>query len=590
MTVEEVFSGAGTGPAGHAILIVDDCRSNRDLMEAVVRDGGYRPLTAKGGKDALEVARREWPSLIITDVLMSEVNGFELTRRVRGEPGLAATQILFWTAHYDDREVHEIAASLQVAGVLPKPCDVAAALEMVGAAITRATPTGRDRPVRDFDREHARVLNDKLVEKVDALERARVALQESEERFRLLVSNIPGAVYQRALEPDLTIEFAGEAIEEITGYPADSLTHSRERAYASIVHPDDRDYVTREIHAAVKDGRHYGLAYRIVRADGKEAWVGDRGQAVHIGSGDAVRLYGTLSDITERKRLEADRKRMELELRVAQKLEAVGQLAAGIAHEINTPIQFVGDSLRFLQDSFDDLNQLLADCREVCVTATENGGEELQARLERAEEQADLAYLRERIPAAFERTLEGVERVASIVRAMKEFAHPQSEQAPADLNRALMTTLTVARNEYKYIAELETDLGTLPPVVCNVSDLNQVFLNLIVNAAHAIEDARPGGGEMGAIGVRTRRDGDDVLISVADSGCGIPEEIRARVFDPFFTTKAVGRGSGQGLAIARAVVGRHEGTLECETEAGSGTTFTIRLPINGTHSSQESVA
>jgi len=456
------------------------------------------------------------------------------------------------------------------------------------AVATGDDGTGSD--MHSADSERVRILSTELAETAEALERTREALDESEERFRLLVSNIPGAVYTRALDADLTIVFAGDAIEEITGYPAQSLTGSRDLAYASIVHPDDRDYVAREIHAAVRDGRHYGLAYRIIRADGNEAWVGDRGQAVHVGQGQAARLYGTLSDITERKRLEADSRRMELELRVAQKLEAVGQLAAGIAHEINTPVQFVGDSVRFLEDAFEDLGQLLTDYREVCVAATSNGGEALRARLERAEEEADLAYLKERIPAAFERTLEGVERVASIVRAMKEFAHPQSEQAPADLNRALTTTLTVARNEYKYIAELETELATLPPVVCNVSDLNQVFLNLIVNAAHAIEDARPGGSAMGTIRIRTRCEGEDVLISIADSGCGIPEEIRSRVFDPFFTTKAVGRGSGQGLAIARAIVDRHGGTIECETELGSGTTFTIRLPIQGTPSTQERAA
>ncbi len=163
-------------------------------MAGLLRGGGYRPLTATGGDDAFEMARRERPAVIITDVLMSRVNGFELTRRLRGEPELGATPILFWTAHYDDREVREMAAALQVAGVLPKPCDIAAVLEMVGDAIAGAAPAARRGPSGDFDREHARVLSDKLVEKADALERTRLELRDSEERFRLLVSNIPGAV------------------------------------------------------------------------------------------------------------------------------------------------------------------------------------------------------------------------------------------------------------------------------------------------------------------------------------------------------------------------------------------------------------
>jgi two-component system, NtrC family, sensor kinase len=166
------------------------------------------------------------------------------------------------------------------------------------------------------------------------------------------------------------------------------------------------------------------------------------------------------------------------------------------------------------------------------------------------------------------------------VRAMKEFAHPQTEQAPADLNRALTTTLTVARNEYKYVAEVQTEFDELPLVVCNLSDLNQVFLNLIVNAAHAIQDVLAPG-ELGTIRVGTTRDGDAVLVTIADTGGGIPHGVRTRIFDPFFTTKDVGRGSGQGLAIARAVVDKHGGTIGFHTVAGKGTTFTIRLPIAG---------
>jgi PAS domain S-box-containing protein len=389
------------------------------------------------------------------------------------------------------------------------------------------------------------------------------------------MANIPGAVYQRALDPTMTIEFVSDAIEAITGYGPEDLVDNRQQAYASLIDPDELAAIAEEVEAAAREQRHYGLAYRIVRADGEKVWVGDRGQAVH-GDGDVIWLYGTLSNIDERKRIEADRARMEVELRMAQKLESVGQLAAGIAHEINTPIQFVGDSLHFLRDSFEDLDRLISVYREACATIA--GDPALQARLEEAEEDVDLAYLQERVPAACVRTLEGVERVASIVRAMKEFAHPQTEQAPADLDRALETTLTVARNEYKYLADVETHFGGLPHVTCNLSDLNQVFLNLIINAAHSIEDV---GGERGTIKIRTALEDDTAVVSVSDSGAGIPEEIRTRIFDPFFTTKAVGRGSGQGLAIARAVVDKHHGAISAESTIGEGTTFTIRLPLAG---------
>ena len=289
----------------------------------------------------------------------------------------------------------------------------------------------------------------------------------------------------------------------------------------------------------------------------------------------------------------AERERMEMELRLAQKLEAVGQLAAGIAHEVNTPIQYVGDSVHFLKTAFEDLQTLVRAYQEPCMVLSQLPEHEaLVGKVKEAEEAADLPYLDEHVPQAFDRTLDGVQRVAEIVRAMKEFAHPdQREKGSADLNKALLNTLTVASNEYKYVAEIETELGELPPVMCHIGDLNQVFLNLIVNAAHAIGAVVADSEEKGHIGVRTTCEDDTVEITIEDTGSGIPEEIRQRVFDPFFTTKEVGKGTGQGLAIARSIiVEKHGGTLTLESEVGRGTKFTIRLPVDGGESTQQEAA
>ena len=201
-----------------------------------------------------------------------------------------------------------------------------------------------------------------------------------------------------------------------------------------------------------------------------------------------------------------------------------------------------------------------------------------------AEASADFAYLKDEIPRAFTRTLDGISRVAQIVRAMKEFAHPdRSEKSPADLNRALQTTLTVARNELKYVADVETDLGELPDVMCHQGDMCQVFLNLLINAAHAIQGATGEAGKKGTIRVATCRENDSIVIAISDTGGGIPRGIRDKIFEPFFTTKEVGRGTGQGLAIARSVVvAKHGGSLTFDSEEGKGTTFFIRLPIGET--------
>ena len=276
---------------------------------------------------------------------------------------------------------------------------------------------------------------------------------------------------------------------------------------------------------------------------------------------------------------------LEHELAQAQKLESIGQLAAGIAHELNTPIQFVGDNVRFLSDSFADLHATLTRYREI-LTAAKSGRRlppELVETCEAELQRIDLDFLSDETPKAFAQTAEGINRVATIVRAMKEFAHPGShEKAMVDLNKAIESTVVVARNEWKYVAELQTNLdSSLPPVLCLVGEFNQVVLNLIINATHAIADTVKGTGKKGTITISTTHTDDSVEIRIADTGGGIPEAIRHKIFDLFFTTKGVGKGTGQGLAIARSVVvDKHGGTIRMESDVGKGTTFIIRLPLS----------
>jgi PAS domain S-box-containing protein len=282
-------------------------------------------------------------------------------------------------------------------------------------------------------------------------------------------------------------------------------------------------------------------------------------------------IEGMLADITALIESAEERQRLEGQLALAQKLQAVGELASGIAHEINTPMQFIGDNVHFLKRAFERLSALLEQYRARAD----------RAFAARADGAAGIPLLVADVGEAFDGALEGVERVTEIVRALKEFAHPgDTTLASSDLNQAVQTTLVVARNVYKDVADVRTEFGDIPAVECRKAEINKVLLNLIVNAAHAIGTAvERGRTGRGLITIRSSCDATHVQISVSDTGCGIPQAVISRIFDPFFTTKPVGKGTGQGLAIARSIVQSHDGELSVESTVDVGTTFTIRLPL-----------
>jgi len=316
---------------------------------------------------------------------------------------------------------------------------------------------------------------------------------------------------------------------------------------------------------------------RFQKPDGEERYLG---MTINYLAGDNESILGTTiigADIT-------DRIKIETQLQQSQKMEALGQLAAGIAHEINTPTQFVGDNTRFFQDAFEDLITTIRDYENLIEKAkTRNLTEEILAQAEDRLKEIELDYLADEIPIALQQTLKGVDRITQIVQAMKIFAHPgMVAKEPVDINKEIEKTITITRNEWKYMAEMKTDFDSdLPFVPCFRAELNQVILNMIVNAAHAIAEANGDrSSPQGVIHIRTAHKDNWAEIRISDTGAGIPEEIRHKIFDLFFTTKGPGQGSGQGLAISHSViVEKHKGTLDLETQQGKGTTFIIGLPL-----------
>ncbi len=415
---------------------------------------------------------------------------------------------------------------------------------------------------------------------ITALKQARADLHKSEIRHRILFESSQDAILTME-PPDWNFTSCNQATLKLFNVKSkEDFTELHPWDVSPEYQPDgtsSRDSSLKQIHAAMIHGSaFYEHMHKKYGGDIFPATV----LLTRMELTGKVLLQGTVRDITEQKSL-------ELQLTQARKLEAVGQLAAGIAHEINTPIQYVGDNNQFMSEAFGHFMKLIQLYEQLAERTTSGQNcDDLIQTINTAIEDADFEYLKEEIPQAIEQTIEGVNRISEIVRSMKEFSHPGvKEKIAVDINRAIENTLTVSRNEWKYLAEIETDLDpSLPLILCFPGELNQVFLNIIINAAQAIAEKHDSPTtEKGIIRIITRVHNKHMEIRISDTGPGIPEAIQPRIFDPFFTTKEVGKGTGQGLAISRSIiVEKHQGKLDFKTDPRKGTTFIIQLPIHET--------
>jgi PAS domain S-box-containing protein len=397
--------------------------------------------------------------------------------------------------------------------------------------------------------------------------------KRTEHALRLLSSAVEQSPVSVCItDPRGNIVYVNRRFTQCSGYSFEEVLGRNPRMLKSGLAKPEK---YKHLWETITRGEEWRGEFHNRRKNGDLFWASGIITPLRDGQGNITHFMAIMEDTTERKMLAS-------QLEQARKLEALGQLAAGVAHEINTPMQFVGDNVSFLKKCSADLVRVLSAAHQALQEDANATGRFEQLAV--CCQTIDFPYLEKQLPRAIDPCQDGIQRVKAIARAMKEFSHPGSEgKSVVDINQAIETTITVARNEWKYLAEMETQLAALPPVHCHPVHINQTILNLIVNAVDAIRDTIPeGSGAKGKITIKTSCDSDWVQISIRDTGTGIPEPVQPRIFDYFFTTKPVGKGTGQGLALAHnTVVKEHGGRIWFETAAGKGTTFYIRLPIAG---------
>ncbi len=399
-------------------------------------------------------------------------------------------------------------------------------------------------------------------------------LERSKIKLNALINNIHGCVYEYCVESG-KMHYVSNRAKEIWGIEESELDNIQ--ILRDFIDPDDHVKSTAVIIDAINNNINFNIEYRITLHNGTDKWLREIGTPT-INEDESISVVGIIVDITSLKKSAAQKAKMEEELVQVQKLESIGQLSAGLAHEINTPAQFISDNLIFLQDSVQQIIELIHNIEN----EIKNTDELLLNKVGVLKSECEFDYLEEEVPLALKQSSDGISRIATIVRAMKDYSQSGQSFEFSDINSVLNNLIILSNTEWKNLVSIKTDFDeSLPLVECVVGDINQVVLNILVNALHAVEE-RYKETDMcnGHIVIRTKARDECVYIDIQDNGIGMSESTSAKVFDQFFTTKEVGQGTGQGLSVAyRLIKDKHRGNIELNSQEGQGTTFSISLPI-----------
>lgn len=559
------------------ILIAEDDPLLRKTTTHYLTGKGYSVLEARDGKEALQLFREKKPDILLTDLRMPELDGMQLVETVVQEDPtmpviifsgmgtmvdvIDALRIGAWdylTKPISNLDIltHSISKALKHAELLRQEKDYQAALE--------DDVRKRTMELQQQNRMLEREMKERRVQEALVL--------HAKQEWERTVDAMPDMVaivdkeYKIVRVNRTMLDKIGKPYEELVGTKCCFCIHGKDASPDYCPHAkllQDHNSHRVEIYEERLGGHCELIVSPYYDPDG--TLVG----SVHI-----------VKDINEQKKAEQEKEKMQSQLLHAQKLESVGRLAAGIAHEINTPTQFIGTNIDFLDEATQDITLFMAKIQDIAQHAPPETADALNS----AVEAVDWEYLAEEIPLAISQSHEGVKRVSSIVRAMKEFSHPGcKEKVSQNLNQIINTTVTVARNEWKYVADVDLELDPdLPQIPLLADEMGQVILNMLVNAAHAIAEklGENPEGDKGTIRIITKKTENSVELRIIDTGSGMPEKVQCRIFDPFYTTKKVGKGTGQGLAISHdVIVDKHQGTIAVESKPGESTTFTINLPL-----------
>jgi two-component system NtrC family sensor kinase len=561
-------------PDNHTILVVDDTPELLELLAKILTFEGFLVHPAASGALALAYAAEQPPDLIILDIRMPEMDGFEICRRLKAEEKTRHIPVIFLTGA---TEVSDRVEALKLGAVdyITKPFQYEECLARVRTQLELSR-------LNLLLKNQSAALEDANEElRKENVERrlAEDFLRHSEERYRAIFENAIEGIFRST--PDRQFTLVNPAFARMIGYnsPEEMINAGADIGKRLWVDQECRkEYVMK----LARDGLVRDFQATFYKTDGTATRVSINARAVRDDAGEILYYEGAAEDITERVKLFtelenacAELKESESKLIQQEKMASIGQLAAGVAHEINNPMGFVISNLNSLGKYTAKLHEYLLLQGEVIQRLSSDGEgdcKHLLSSLEQKRSALKIDHILEDGPNLIKQSQNGAQRVKQIVLDLKDFSHIDEEKYTlSDINKILDSTINIVWNELKYKANLVRHYGAIPSIRCNPGQLSQVFVNILVNAVQAIEKS-------GEIVITTCHDGHSVTISIRDTGCGIAKEDRKKIFEPFFTTKPVGKGTGLGLSIAYSIVKKHGGNIYAESDPAQGTTFYVEFP------------